>query len=317
MSEMSIFSIVMAIGDLGKHVIDSILEEKDEGEHEVEKYLATNEREIALRDLYTKNLARLEDKYLMKAAGNDPILSHDPENIHRLHAAHVLSLAESMSQVEPMALVAKNRYGDQLEKTHSLLTEMECRLRNTACNSDVIHKLAVHCEPRLRRIATETHALLADTEDMIAIKTIAEAVDGLGYNARTAGKEMMGSKGRISVRARAEGGRIVLDTTSFPGISCHGEVLKIEALLEREGFILKRAYEDSMKPRNGKVKLNDPLPLFVHAGHERDSVRHAHSSKGRKTSRDIHQCLTSKNLKLLLQDRMSKTNQNLVREKTR
>ena len=252
----------------------------------------------------------------MQAVNRDEILGNDLANSSQLQAIHVMSMSESISQVEPMAFVAKKKHGSKLKKVYSLVKKMKSHLQNDTYDHDTVQKLATDCEPILRRIANDTHSFLTDVEDKVSLEAVTGTMRDLGYQVRTDKKDLLGSKGNISVRARAEGGRLVLDTTTFPGISCHGEVHSIETELERKGLILRRAFGNTMKLDEGRVKLKDPFPLFSATDAKRERVAQAKSGKDKKANMSSNNYQTNKHIDLLLQSQMLQITQNLIKEKT-
>ena len=316
MSETTNLSIVVLMGDVRKKMSNFIGEACNNLYQVDTDYLATQEREIALKELYIKNFVGLEQEHIVQAVESDKILSNDHVSKSQLQAIHVISMAESIAQVEPMAFVTKKKYGSKLKKVHSLVKKIKSHLQDNIYDSDAVQKLTTDCEPILRKIAKDTHSLLANAEDKISLETVTATMNGLDYKVKTNGKNLIGSKGNISVRARAEGGRLMLDTTTFPGISCHREVHRIEAELERRGFILRRAYENTMKLNEGYVKLKDPFPPFPVANLKRDRIRQKHSDKNKKTNKSLNNYQTNKHINLLLQGHMLQMDQNVIREKT-
>jgi hypothetical protein len=55
----------------------------------------------------------------------------------------------------------------------------------------------------------------------------------------------------------------LLDSTAFPGISCHAEVHKIEKELKERGLLVRRLCGYQSNLRDEKAKLANPFPVFV------------------------------------------------------
>ena len=221
MSEMSIFSIAVLIGTAGQGIARLIGKAcGDISQYQPKNdYLATPEREMLLQSLYSKSFASLEDQYLVN---NDmkqfhENLTDDFERSAQLKAIHVISMFESVSQIEPMAFVVEKKHGDKLKKIGSAISAMKKHLITPTFDTRKLEKLAEDSEPIIRKITNDSHSLLARAEQELALKTVAESMSSLAYNVKTSGMALVASKGSASVRAGFDGGRVRLDTISFPG----------------------------------------------------------------------------------------------------
>ena len=320
MSEMSIFSIAVLIGTAGQGIARLIGKAcGDISQYQPKNdYLATPEREILLQSLYSKSFASLEDQYLVN---NDTKQFHenltdDVERSAQLKAIHVISMFESVSQVEPMAFVAEKKHGYKLKKNGSAISAMKKHLITPTFDTRKLEKLAEDSEPIIRKITNDSHSLLARAEQELALKTVAESMSSLAYNVKTSGMALVASKGSAFVRAGFDRGRVKLDTTSFPGISCHTEIRRIEEELERRGLILRRLCENHMEQRRGSsVRLKDPFPAFF----AERLIKNRSERKASRVKKDPEQIAhghnNSNHANLLIQRHLQQMELNTIKEK--
>jgi hypothetical protein len=309
MSELSIFTFDIAINDLSEGAINFL------GNQGIElngPYLATQEREFAIKDTYFKNRFRLEEEHFsLTIEPEKPLLKHETENTPQLKAIHIIAMNESIAQIEPMATIAKKSHGHKLKKASKLIETMKRYLLDTNANADKLNILANKCEPLLREMATETHSLLSKTEDLLVSKTLTTTLEDLGYDVHMSGADLVGSKGSVSLRAKAEGGRLRMDTTAYSGLSCQSEIGRLRTELSRRGIILGRVVENASKTFDKKHKLTDPLPLF-----EKDFLNSGIAiEKASEKQRDVIKKANqdkSKVVNNLLLNRLHQTNSNLI-----
>ena len=224
-------------------------------------YLATAEREMRLKRFYDNNFAKLHESHPISAGSRAyEIQDIDLSQNTRIRAIHTVSMFESLSQVKPMALVAKTRHSARWEETSSAVSALKHQLKSPEFDPVKIEQLVEKSEFLTREMSFDTHSFLAKVEDELMIKKLTESVSALQYNVRTDGLSLNASKDLVDIRAKADAGILALDTTSFSGISCHAQMQIIEKDLKQRGLVLQRLCEHSMSLRKGSVRLNDPFP---------------------------------------------------------
>ena len=229
-------------------------------------YLATAEREMMLERLYDKNFAEFQNRYPTSTKACESQVIESSQDT-RIKAIHTVSMFESLSQVKPMALVAKTRHREKWEKVKSAISALKQQLEAVRFEPIEVAKLTQGSETLIRQMSYDTHSFLAQAEDELMIKKIAESVSVLHYNVRTDGLSLIASKGPVAIRAKAGAGILALDSTSFPGISCHAQIQIIEKDLKQRGLVLQRLCEHSMRFRKGAVRSNDPFPACPTENH--------------------------------------------------
>jgi len=142
------------------------------------------------------------------------------------------------------------------------MSVLKSELQSPTFNARRTEQLASDSESLVRKVTNDTHSLLARAEEDLALEIVTRSMSSLAYKVKTSGMALTATKGCVSVHAKIEAGRIQLDTTSFPGISCHAETRKIEEDLERRGLVLRRLCENRMNLRRPAVRLKDPFPNF-------------------------------------------------------
>jgi hypothetical protein len=222
------------------------------------EYLSTPEREMLLRSLYAKNFSDYENRILSNESMR--AFRGDKSAIDREKAIHTVSMFESITNVEPMTFVAKAKFGEKWKKIESAVSKIKTELGSQNSNLKNIGNLADENEALLRKITTDSHALLARAEETLLLNSVTESMSALEYKVKTNGPTLLASKGSVSVRAKVGKGRLNLDTTSFPGISCYAEVQRIDKELRRRGLVLQRLCENKLNLRRDRVRLKDPFP---------------------------------------------------------
>lgn len=260
MSEINIFSIGALVG-AAAYGIASIIGKACGSACQYQpnnEYLSTPEREMLLRSLYSKNFAELENRIVSNKGAKT--FRQDNAAIHKVKAIHTVSMFETITNVEPMAFVAKAKFGEKWKKIESAISKIKTEMDPQNSNLKRVCNLADENEALLRKIITDSHALLARAEEKFLLNTVTESMNTLGYKVKSKGTCLLASKGSVSVRAKVGEGRLNLDTTSFPGISCHAKVRKIEKELRSRGLVLQRLCENTLNLRRDRVRLKDPLP---------------------------------------------------------
>ncbi|MEN8692884.1 MAG: hypothetical protein AB1Z20_22680 [Desulfobacterales bacterium] len=234
-------------------------------------YLATTERKIRLQKLYDNNFEKLKKCYAISdrskalSKSRDIDLSQDT----KIKAIHTVSMFESLSQIEPMAMVAKTRHKGRWEKISSAVSALKLQLKAPEFDPVKVEQLVEKSEMSIRKMSFDTHSFLAKAEDELMLKKLTESVASLEFNVKADGLSLNASKGLVSIRANAGDGILSLDTTSFSGISCHAQVQIIEKDLKQRGLVLQRLCEHSLRLRKGGVRLIDPFPACPTDEHNR------------------------------------------------
>lgn len=290
MSELTIFSIGILIGNARKTIAKLIGEVCGADQPRLqEDYLATPEREALLHGLYVKNFTRLEEKYLSSALErSDKDLDHDQISQAQMSAIHFMSMAESISQVEPLAHVANAKHAGKMPKITSAIATMKEHLQNAAsCNMDAVKSLTREYEPVLRKIAYDAHRSLANAEEQLSLTAVTNAMKVMDFKVKANGKNMVCAKGGLIIRASSDGGQVKLDTRSLGGISCHSEILKLEKVLAQEGMLLRRMLKDQDRSLTAPTKIEDPFPLLP------EGNAHKNRESGKETGTIENQDVTA------------------------
>jgi hypothetical protein len=167
---------------------------------------------------------------------------------------------ESLSQVKPMALVARTRHQEKWEKVKSAISALKQQLEASRFEPVEVAKLTLGSETLIRQMSYDTHSFLAQAEEEVMLKKLIESTASMAYSVEADNKSLSASKKHVFIRANTDAGMMIVDTTSFPGISCHAQVQEIEKDLKQRGLVLSRIGEHSMRLRKGGVRLNDPFP---------------------------------------------------------
>jgi hypothetical protein len=264
MSELNYYSFSVQIGKAVEGIAKIISRSCSALNHHKLKdgYLATAQREMLLETLYDKNLAELKKRYPI-SDGSKVVCETQGIDLRqdtRIRAIHTVSMFESLSQVEPMALVAKTRHRDKWEKMNLTVSTLKHQLKAPKFDPVEVGQLVEKSETPIREMSYDTHSFLAKTEQELMLKKLTESVTSMAYSVKTDGMSLIASKGSVSIRAKVGAGIMALDTTSFPGISCHAQMHRIEKDLKQRGLVLRRLCEHNMRLRKGGVRLNDPFP---------------------------------------------------------
>jgi hypothetical protein len=278
------------------------------------EYLSTPEREMLLRSLYAKNFANIENRL-----SNESMRAFRKDNpaIGRAKAIHTVSMFESITNVEPMAFVAKEKFGEKWKKIESAISKIKTELDSENSNLKIACNLADENEALLRKITTDSHALLARAEEKLLLDAVTECMSALKYKVNSNGPCLLASKESlsvpvsvpVSVRAKVGEGRLNLNTKSFPGISCHAEVQNIEKELRSRGLVLQRLCENTLNLRKDNVRLTDPFPACPSEKQNSDNQIQMQNSSTQK-ARDQNR-MSNTSVQRILQHR----NRSLIKEK--
>jgi hypothetical protein len=127
----------------------------------------------------------------------------------------------------------------------------------------------------------KAHSKLSDIETEVTSEVVSDTMRSLGYNIRQRGSLFAGSLKETSMRATVlSGGKIVLDTTSFKGLSCHKEVSRFEQRLKERGIVVRKLINHQNK-RGGNVVLKDPFPVY------KSKSQNCSKSKDDKAKKDL------------------------------
>lgn len=311
MSELSMYSIRVAIGDIRRD-FSRVFE--NQGISLKGAYSATPERELAAETAYMKNRIRLEAEHLPRTLEpGKPAFPHETKNVGLMRGIHVLAMDAAITQIEPLAAVAKKKHGEKLKKVSGLIQTIKTHFKEVVPNSEAVNILSTKCEPLLREMAKDAHSLLSGAEDRLALEALTGELDDLGYEMLVNGRDIIGSKGTVCLRARAEGGRLRLDSTAYPGLSCQKEIRRLETALRRRGLVLGRICEDASKTCNKNHQMKDLFPPF-----ERDVLKSRiatikvsakrKAAKGHRVKPEVH--------RHLLLSRMRQLNMNRIKRRS-
>jgi hypothetical protein len=170
---------------------------------------------------------------------------------------------ESLSSVEAMQFVAETKHSEAWNKVSSFVGSLKEQLKTPEASIRSLRETTDSCESLLNHMAEDCHSVLANAESALTLRTIAESMSSLAYKVKTEGPHLLASRADISVRAKVENGMVALDTTAFPGISCHAEVHKLEKELEKRGLLVRRIFGYRSNLRDEKAKLTKPFPAFA------------------------------------------------------
>jgi hypothetical protein len=224
-------------------------------------YITTPERESLLKSLYARNCAALENDLGM--ARSLSLATDISRHAAQLKAVHTISMFESMSSVESMRFVAETKHSEAWNTVSSFVGSLKEQLRTPESGTRSLKEATDSCESLLNQVARDCHSVLAQAENALVLKTMAESMSSLAYRVKTEGSNLLASKDLFSVRARVETGMVTLDSTAFPGISCHAEVHKIEKELKERGLLVRRLCGYRSNLRDEKAKLTNPFPAFA------------------------------------------------------
>jgi hypothetical protein len=160
-----------------------------------------------------------------------------------------------------------------------------------------IFETAKRTDSLLRSLTLGAHSTLADIEHEVASDLVTETLQSMGYHLiRTKGNSLIGTSEETGIRAKVlSGGNILLDTTSFSGLSCQKEIVKFENKLKEKGVVLKRLLNADTKRTDG-VLLKDPFPAFE----KKEDFAGVNLTKPRSVKRGLNEqqyyCLMNRNL---------------------
>jgi len=263
MSELNTFSLsvimgraISEIGDFISSACGSLLRYQPKN-----PYITTPNRDSLLKSLYDRNCTALENK--IGLAKSFSLTADSYRHAAQLKAVHTISMFESISSVESMRFVAATKHSEAWNTVSSFVGSLKEQLRTPEFSIRSLQDATDSCESLLNHVAQDCHSVLEKAESALVMKTMAESMSSLAYKVKTEGSNLLASKGLFSVRANVDNGRVTLDSTAFPGISCHAEVHKIEKELKECGLLVRRlcGYQSSL--RDEKAKLTNPFPAFA------------------------------------------------------
>jgi len=261
MSEITHYSLSTRIGNVVNEIVNIISKSCNALNcHKLKTgYLATAEREMTLQTFYQRNFAELQNRHSISTqACQTQAVEYSQDT--RIKAIHTVSMFESLSQVKPMALVARTRHQEKWEKVKSAISALKQQLEASRFEPVEVAKLTLGSETLIRQMSYDTHSFLAQAEEEVMLKKLIESTASMAYSVEADNKSLSASKKHVFIRANTDAGMMIVDTTSFPGISCHAQVQEIEKDLKQRGLVLSRIGEHSMRLRKGGVRLNDPFP---------------------------------------------------------
>jgi hypothetical protein len=255
MSEISTFAVVLflpivagiCIAKLCKHIGSA-------GMRPQKKYHwpCTIERDELLQNNYHKELAQFEKTKLVQPGQSSLGVLRDQQ-------LHLEAMMRSLESVDVISLIAKEKHGHQFDEIKSNLKTIGETIKTDSSNRN-ISEMVQRTDSLLRSLTLAAHSTLADIEREATSDLMTETLQSMGYGLVTKGNVLLGNSGETSIRAKVlSGGSVLLDTTSFSGLSCQREVAKIENKLRERGVVLRRILSEQSKRSEG-VMLRDPFP---------------------------------------------------------
>ena len=173
MSEINHYSISTRIGNVVNEIVKIISKSCNALNcHKLKTgYLTTAEREMMLQTSYNKNFAEFQRRYPIgtKACQTQAVESNADT---RIKAVHTLSMFESLSQVKPMALVARTRHQEKWEKVKSAISALKQQLEAARFEPVEVAKLTQGSETLIRQMSYDTHSYLAQAEEKVMFKKV-------------------------------------------------------------------------------------------------------------------------------------------------
>jgi hypothetical protein len=234
----------------------------------------TTEREELLRSTYHRELATLEERSL-------DLPEPDSLRVIGSQRDHLEAMMRSLETVEPMALVARERHGAELAEARSNLGIIEESVKKRQVTGHT-NKLVEQTDSLLRSLTLHAHTTLAEIEQEVTSELVTKTLGSMGYDLGHEGSTVVASTAETSIRVEVSpAGGVLLDTTSFSGLSCHRELARFEHTLRDEGVVLRRCLAEESKRRGG-VLLTDLFPplrtLQGHLTKRRAKARQKHPS---------------------------------------
>jgi len=258
MSELSLFSVALflplATGTLLARLIQRLGANKGLLETHCHPWPGTVDREDLLNANYKNVLMQLDQNHRLlepQPGGRSPLSSaHD----------HLQAMMQSLDNSGLLYEVVAETQKERLAEARANLLTIKNSLQ--ACHPEASLKdMIEQTDLSLRTLTMQAHAYLADIEREVTTDLVGETLNSLGYRLETRDNRLLGKSGDMIIRAGIEtDGRILLDTTSYSGLSCQQEIARFESKLKENGVLLKRTAYDRALRKPGGVLLNDPFP---------------------------------------------------------
>lgn len=189
-----------------------------------------------------------------------PLLHNKPDATLRMQENHLKAMLGSINKIDIMSEILNHKYTDQFKELQSEIDKI-CEFDKSQITPQKTYELLKNAESQLRDLTVKAHSQLSEIETDTTSEIVAGTMKSLGYDIKNRGSLFAGSLGKTSIRANVlSGGRIVLDTTSYKGLSCHKEVARFETKLKENGIFVKRLHNSEFMRRGG-VLLKDPFPI--------------------------------------------------------
>jgi hypothetical protein len=255
MSEISNFAVVLALPIAAGILLAELLKtigSRAKLEHKKHRWDFSMRREELLIDNYYKEFDSLMSR-------NFPLRCDNSKSLLQEQHLHLEAVKRSIESSDLIALVVEEKHKPLLDDAQSKLTRIRDVLKSNPQDMNIL-KTIKQTDSILRNITMSAHSTLVDVEKTVSSKFLTDTFESMGYRLKTKGSTLVGNSGDINVRADIlPNGSIVLDTTSFSGLSCQKEIARFEDKFKEKGVVLRRVL-DAQSRRKEFVLLKDPFP---------------------------------------------------------
>ena len=216
------------------------------------QWLCTHDREEALNKNYRNKLAELEKNSLPEIDNNDHKYLDYLQN-------HLNAMMHSVKKEEIVFNLISNKDPDKITNICSNIKKISTVDTELKLDEQLIN-LAKETDNSLRDLVFSAHTTMAQVEQKVTGDIISETLQSMGYRLKKGKNILAGSSKDATIRAEIqETGKIVIDTTSFSGLSCQKESLRLESELKSQGMVLT-VQLNALKGKNKKSILRNPFP---------------------------------------------------------
>lgn len=250
MSETVSYSTSVS-GPAGRSMIRALRDMGITADHSLE-WANARDRVARLNDTLAREMARLNPP------GSRP--ARAVEQTHRLEA-----MMAAFDSIAPFKAAAHSRFAADWQS----LGETLSGLKQAVCDRPSDTALAAEAEKagaRLEQIATETQKILCSTEAAVVAETVADTLADLGYRVERRADSLKATCGTTCLWAVTDAmGGLSLDISGHSGLSCIGEMRRVESALEAKGLKLARGACDTHGKPEGGVLARRLFPMFIKA----------------------------------------------------
>ena len=250
--------------------------------------LTTLQRRSTVKSVYESRLSQHTETFILQAGESSLNLSESPALQMKIQAVEALSLFEAVSEAEPILRVAQARESERFQKVSSAMANLKRLLDERKPITEAIHQDVLASSATLKDLSLKSHSLLASVEENLLLEEVSQSLSDLNYRLEQRGGLLVASKGTHLARVKVHHGRIALDTTSFPGISCHAEMNRIEEDLKRRGLVLERLSGKPFDPPGAVQQREANLFDFCESGLPKNA-ENMHRA-GTVLNKERHQC---------------------------